>query len=124
MFNLPSDQFRKEILEMGGTSAGVLSNDTLMDFFEPILRSDFEAVENYVYRPGNFLNIPITLFYGSQEEAVMDSAHLWKLETSREFTERKMEGNHFFLFQHTSEMAVCLSNLLGINSHYERCLFY
>jgi surfactin synthase thioesterase subunit len=32
MFNLPSDQFRKEILEMGGTSAGVLSNDTLMDF--------------------------------------------------------------------------------------------
>jgi external thioesterase TEII len=123
-YNLPSREFRKEIGEMGGTRTEVLSESTLMDYFEPILRADFEAIEKYIHKSSDSLAIPITLFYGSCEKSVKYSAHLWELETSRLLVIKEMEGDHFFLFQHQPEIAAYLSNLLGVKSENEHCLLH
>jgi external thioesterase TEII len=114
---LSSPDFRKKLRAMGGTPDEVLENDELMDYFEPILRADFEAVANYTYRPSPAHDVPITVFFGDEEEITEESALLWGKETISRITLRKMQGDHFFIFRHSLEIMEELSG--SLNKHLE-----
>ncbi|MEH7753270.1 thioesterase domain-containing protein, partial [Bacillus toyonensis] len=48
-YNLPNEQFKREVIAMGGTPSGVLQSEELMEIFLPILRADFKIVETYIH---------------------------------------------------------------------------
>ncbi|WP_444626240.1 thioesterase II family protein [Flavobacterium columnare] len=99
IFHLPDEEFWNEIVALGGIPDEMLNYPELIDYYLPILRHDFKLVESYKYEKKPKLNISIDVFYGS-EEATEEEMLGWKEETTENVTITKLEGNHFFIFNH------------------------
>lgn len=102
--NLPQQEFLKDLKEMGGIPDEMLADHNLIVFFEPIIRADFMAVETYQYEPMEFLNIPIYVFYGSDEGIAPYEAMTWQDVTSELIEVKKFSGHHFFIFEYDKEI--------------------
>lgn len=102
--SLPKDEFRKKLKEMGGSPDEVLADESLMDFFEPCLRADFQAIEEYVYEPAEPFDIPILAIIGKDERITQEQAMTWQLETTRPIDIRWFNGPHFFIFNYAPEI--------------------
>jgi surfactin synthase thioesterase subunit len=95
------DKFWEEVNNMGGLSSEVLSNKELLDYFEPIFRADFEAVESYNYKPmSKPFMIPINVMAGLDEEDITkEKLMAWQKETIFPLKKQFLNGNHFFIFK-------------------------
>lgn len=89
---------------MGGLSEEVLSYPDIFDFFEPIIRADFQAIENFKYSPDMPLAVPITIIIGTKEDVTIEEARSWQLETSHPLEVMQLSGHHFFIFSHTERI--------------------
>lgn len=95
---LPKEQFWLEVEKMNGTPEEVLTNTLIKDFFEPLLRADFAAIEGYQYQHSYPFCTPITVLYGSEEgmdERILDAS--WQRETTLPVRICRLPGNHFFI---------------------------
>lgn len=97
--HLPDEKFWQEVVKLGGIPDELQNHPELIEFCTPILKADFTVVENYQYEKKEKLTIPINVFYGS-EETIEEEMLGWKDETTAEVTITKMEGNHFFIYNH------------------------
>ena len=102
--DLPPDEFRKKLREIGGSPDELLDDDTLMNFFDPILRSDFRAIEQYVYEETTPFDIPIITMAGKDEKITEEQAMAWQKETTRPIELHWFEGKHFFILDHAGEI--------------------
>ncbi|MGB3465070.1 MAG: thioesterase domain-containing protein, partial [Cyclobacteriaceae bacterium] len=98
--DLPGELFWNKLDSLGGMPAAITGEKDLMDFYDPILRSDVKLFEGYCHQYGQDISIPIDVFYGSEEEIAAQQIKLWADETSAEVTITKLEGNHFFILNH------------------------
>ena len=99
---LPDSEFLEEIRRLNGTPQAAVENAELMELFMPILRSDFEVLETYVYAPESPLNCPISAFCGSDDpEASQDEVEGWRIHTRASFSLHTLAGDHFFI--HSAE---------------------
>lgn len=105
--NLPKAQFIDSVQKLGGLPQELIDDQDLFDFFEPILRADFELLEKERSLPENPVNTPIYAVMGSEESTVK---HIegWRNYTTSNFKHQVWSGNHFFIQEH----AQALSNLL------------
>lgn len=110
---LPGPEFKAALLALGGCPPAVLESEELMNFFEPILRADFQAVETHAPRPGAPLDVPITALVGDRDHVALEEARLWRRETSREFELHCFGGGHFFILEHQQELAALVSSRLA-----------
>lgn len=109
---LPSKEFWNNLIDMGGIPEELLSCEELKEYFENILRADFKAVETYEYKkPNRLSNVPITVLYGSEEPFEEEDLDNWKNETTKEVKFIKMDGKHFFIYDHTSEVAKIIESV-------------
>ena len=111
---LSKEDFWEEIKDMGGLPSEIIENEDLMSFFEPILRSDFELSNNYNYIPSRKLNIPITAFFGSNEDLEKKDKKLWQNETNIDIDIFEFEGDHFYIFNHWDNLASIIMDKLGL----------
>ncbi|MEQ9359422.1 thioesterase II family protein [Coleofasciculus chthonoplastes] len=99
---LPDSKFLDRLRRLNGTPQAVLENAELMELLLPILRSDFEVLETYIYIPESPLNCPISAFCGSDDsEAHPDEVGEWQMQTRTSFSLYTLPGDHFFL--HSAE---------------------
>lgn len=98
--HLPSNHFWKKIEEFGGLPKEILMEESLRNFFEPILRADFQAIESYKYDGKALLDIPIDVFYGSEEKFNNEQIRGWEDETNAPINFKELKGDHFFIFDH------------------------
>jgi surfactin synthase thioesterase subunit len=117
--NYPKDLFIEKLRKLGGTTDEVLLNPDLMEFFEPILRADFKAIENYTPSAFKTLDIPISVWYGSTEDLTKEEIELWQKETSIPIDIKEFEGNHFFLFNNWPLIAELLKAHLQEVKHHQ-----
>ncbi|GAA0188785.1 thioesterase domain-containing protein [Fulvivirga kasyanovii] len=109
---LPKDKFIDKLRELGGSPDEILQNPELIEFFEPVLRADFEAVDTYIHEDAEPLDIPITVVIGLQEKATYDEAMAWQKETTQPVTVRQFPGRHFFIYDFEEEiMKLIIKNL-------------
>jgi surfactin synthase thioesterase subunit len=101
---LPSDEFWKKIDDLGGVPPEILEEKEFMDFFEPILRSDFKNIENYTYKDTSELTIPIDVFYGEDEGKDESSFINWNKRTNKVVSFFEKKGNHFFIYEHAKSI--------------------
>lgn len=111
-YKLPSNDFWREISDKNGTPQEILNNEELKEFFEPILRADFQIVEDYSYQSHPKLTIPITGFHGADNDATIEEMEAWNLETTQPFTRHQFSGGHFFIFEHRKEIAEMMNQLM------------
>jgi len=99
--DLPDDLFWQEVIKLGGIPDELKEHSELIEFYLPILRADFKVVYSYNYERKEKLNIPIDIFHGTMENMTENEIMDWKNESNREVIIKSMEGNHFFIFNHT-----------------------
>lgn len=91
--------FWREISDLGGLPVEILENEEMKDFFEPFLRSDFRAVENYCYQGLKApLPVPIHIRTGSDELILWKDALKWQEESLYDIDLQQLPGDHFFIF--------------------------
>lgn len=97
---LPHDELVEELKKYNGTPPGLLENRLLMELVLPTLRADFMLAEKYAYRAAARLELPITVYYGTEDPHVSEQqAREWRKETKGSCNVVLMEGDHFFLNQ-------------------------
>jgi len=106
---LEKNEFFDAINKLDGLPREILLNEELMDFIEPILRSDFKLSETYLYEQSDPMNIPVTVITGTDEDIEPEDIRLWQNETMHKVDFRKMSGNHFFIFRHANAILQIIS---------------
>jgi surfactin synthase thioesterase subunit len=95
---LPKEEFKAKLKSYGGISEEILNDEASFDFFEPIIRADFQVVETWQYKKRIPLNIAAIVITGTEEDMTEEDVQLWQKEFIEKVTFKKMRGNHFFLF--------------------------
>lgn len=97
-YDLPEDQFIKELHRLNGTPKEVLENAELLQLLLPTLRADFEVVETYEYVSEPPFQLPITTFGGLDDnEHTWAELNAWRDQTTSVFRLHMLPGDHFFL---------------------------
>ncbi len=116
LYELPDDIFIKAIGELGGTPREILECEEAMNFFVPILRADYKIVETYEPEPKAIdLGCNITAIAGREDKFTVKYLERWKRFTSKDFKMFIMDGGHFFINEHMSELADIINNTLKEN---------
>jgi surfactin synthase thioesterase subunit len=113
---LSNDELIKKISALGGMPPEFLSNKYLIDFFVPILRSDFTAIDTYTYEWAGKQFFPLTVFSGTEEKFSNSDLFAWQQETEMPIEVRRFSGNHFFLFEHKAELMHIINDRLRLTA--------
>jgi surfactin synthase thioesterase subunit len=112
---LPSPEFRAMLRDLGGCPPAVLESPELMDYFEPILRADFEVVETHVHTPRPPLDVPIVVAIGDDDDTSVANAQQWERETTCGIELVRFSGDHFFIHRHWPDISGLIRRaLIGV----------
>lgn len=110
-YNLSKEKFKDTLIELNGTPKEVLEYPELFDFFEPILRADFEAIESYSFKQDKKLNTKISILYGKDEKGFRKKdAKRWQEFTNLAIDFTQFEGGHFFIFDDTQKVCSTINS--------------
>ena len=102
---LPDDEFKEEVLKLGGTPKEFFEHPELLDLFLPLLKNDFKLAERdktkVEIKP---LPFDITVFLGKEEDLTPEQIDSWKNYTSENCTIHYFNGGHFFLNEKVKEV--------------------
>jgi len=111
--------FWKEVNEMGGLPKEILANESLLELYYPILKSDFKSIENYKYVKENVpFSMPIQVCLGTEEigsgknKTSIADMKSWGNETLGTCDFELLNGDHFFIFKHPKAIVQKLSNAI------------
>lgn len=106
---LPSEAFFRRVGLLGGLPQEVMEHAGLLDYIEPILRADLQAVETW--RPTAPSRIPVVteLFFGTDEHDA-PLVHLTQQHASdcsgQTVPVHLFAGGHFYLYNHWEALAL------------------
>ncbi len=108
---LPQELFWEEIKKMGGMPDDFFEQKDLLEFFYPILKNDFKAIENYNYlKMEKPFSIPMYIMMGEEEigegeKTSLDDMKDWINETDADCNFEIVKGNHFFINENSNIIA-------------------
>ncbi|WP_172283457.1 thioesterase II family protein [Chryseobacterium sp. LAM-KRS1] len=103
-YNLDDNQFKSKIAELGGIPKEVIEDKEAFDFFSKIMRADFECIEkDQDFEKNTSIKTPIYAIMGDQESLSVRIEN-WGKFTKTSFEYSILEGNHFFIHQHSNRI--------------------
>lgn len=110
---LKDDDFLNEVKKFNGIPKEILKDNDILNFFLPILRSDFKLDETYYSKEVTALSCPITALGGLEDiEASLDEILKWKEYTKSVFNYEIFKGGHFFIKEQEIEVLKKIKKLL------------
>lgn len=111
-------KFWEYIDSLGALPPEVKGHKELMDYFEPILRADIQALESFNYRQASRpLDVPIAVFYGVDDrDTPLHSLLPWQIESRLTVSFFPFSGGHFGLFEQLPEFSRIINQNLGFQS--------
>lgn len=104
------EEFKGELRRLGGISEELLASKELYDFFEPIIRADFQIVdEEGDAAEALAVHVPVIAAMGSEEKNVDQIAN-WKNYARGYFSSKVLPGNHFFIYDYAQELKNIIVN--------------
>jgi medium-chain acyl-[acyl-carrier-protein] hydrolase len=105
LYDLDGDELVQALRELNGTPPDVLELPELLELRLPVVRADFQVVDEYRYREEPPLECPIGAFAGMRDEdASPDVMRGWSVQTSASFSQRTLAGDHFFIVDEPAAM--------------------
>ena len=102
---LSENEFKTEVLELGGTPPEFFDHPELLELFMPILKNDFKLAETAViHEKITPLDCDITIFTGKDEDLNSDQRNNWMKHTNGICSMHYFNGGHFFLNEVTDEL--------------------
>ena len=115
---LPEDAFWQEVEKIGGLPEEILECKELLELYYPIMKSDFQAIEDYNFLPMDKpFTFPIHICMGKEEigegeeKTSLTDMKAWKDETSSPCTFELLDGDHFFILKHSELMAKKIAHM-------------
>lgn len=110
---MTTEEFKHYVKNMGGIPAQISENESLLDFFLPRIRNDFELLEQYKPQSDRPLNAPITVIAATDDvnierDNVLDWEHYAK--STIEFI--WCEGGHFYLYENQSIVIQTITDVM------------
>ncbi len=103
----------ERVKRLGGTDSAVFDEPELLELVLPALRGDYLALASYEDTAGRLLTCPVVGPTGDRDpEASVEEVEAWGEHTSGAFRTRVFTGGHFFLDDHTEEVAALVRDLL------------
>ncbi|MED0658867.1 thioesterase domain-containing protein [Bacillus smithii] len=100
--HLDDDTFLEQVVELGGIPSDLLKHKDVLNFFLPILRNDFRIVEEYKYEyKSKKIDCGLTIILGSEDKLTQNYNNIWREMAEKEVEFYELQGNHFFLHNHT-----------------------
>lgn len=113
-YDLPDDEFIKELRTLQGTPEDVFQHPELLDLMIPLLRADFEVSETYSGSDHPPLDCPITAFGGREDTEVgPEKIEAWGEHTNGVFSSHILPSGHFFI--HTEQPAIVRAVVRDLN---------
>lgn len=112
-----STVFWKGIEAYGGCPPALLQHEELKELYEPILRADFQALENYIHVPKKPLSVNATIMTGKEDAITLESTKGWTDHFSGQVDFIEMPGGHFFMHEQAysiSKMMADAANALKV----------
>ncbi|ELX13935.1 putative thioesterase involved in non-ribosomal peptide biosynthesis [Janthinobacterium sp. HH01] len=98
LYKMPDDELIVALQEYNGTPPEILAHQELMALMLPVIRADFSLAEDYQYRPGAQLKIPLTVLVGKLDDHIQpEQVDGWQKESSAACVTKWFEGDHFFI---------------------------
>ncbi|GAA0740441.1 thioesterase II family protein [Gaetbulibacter jejuensis] len=95
---LDDETFKKEIIELGGTSKVLFENKDLHNLFLPILKNDFRICEENLFdASAKPIDKDITIFVGREDDILSEQVIGWEEQTLRRCNIHVFNGGHFFI---------------------------
>ncbi len=116
---LPEDEFKEEILKIGGTPKQIFEDPQLTQIFSPVLRADYRIIECYKHAESNIsLSCPITVLSGRSDSIThgLDQENEmlgWPKYTSGLCKMHEFDGGHFFIFDYIKEIANIINSSIA-----------
>ena len=102
---LPDNEFKEEVLKLGGTPKEFFENTELLEVFLPLLKNDFKLADrDEEEKKIKLLPCDISVFLGKDEELTPEQADSWKNYTSGNCTIHYFNGGHFFINEKVEEV--------------------
>lgn len=102
---LPQQDFFEEVRKLGGMPEAILQSTELMEYFAPILRSDFKAVETYQHTAEPALPIPVSVILGEDDTVTREDAECWDELVLGNIRLIMVAGAHFYLLEQPERTA-------------------
>ena len=103
VIGIPSDDFWKVVQQYDGVPEGLLAHKELREFYEPVLRSDFELLQhfNQAFKQIEALNMPTSILFGDKDTRNVDMEKMqgWQKFFTNAIDIIPFEGRHFFLYE-------------------------
>jgi len=112
-YSMNDDDFRQNILKLGGTPPEIFEYPALTDFFVPLLRNDFKITEAYSCEGEIYpLDCDVTVFSGRGDDVSAAQCEGWREHTNRQCHIHYFDGGHFFLHEHGRQMVQIINETL------------
>jgi surfactin synthase thioesterase subunit len=106
-------EFKKNVIELGGTPREFFDHPELLELFVPLLRNDFRIAEtppcDEAVRP---LECNITVLMGKSDSHSVEECDGWKVHTNKLCTIHHFVGGHFFLYEAGNNIPELINNTL------------
>jgi surfactin synthase thioesterase subunit len=94
---MDSETFRAALKAFGGLPDEILQEEAIMSFFEPIIKADFKAIEQYLPIDVTFKDLPVTVYYGTEDDFSLEQIKCWQRITDKTIRTQAYNGRHFFV---------------------------
>jgi len=114
---MTNEEFKKEIMGLGGTPPEFFEHPELMELFLPLLKNDFHLAETEI-RGSEIVPLDgaITVLLGKEDDLTAEHCVGWKHHTGRLCTMYHFAGGHFFLHGEMEQIVKIINNTLT-NAH-------
>lgn len=108
-YELSSPDFKQMLRGLGGISEEVLDEKELFEYFEPIIRADFELLERENIVLSYPVKTPVHALMGHDED---DQEHIenWRSLTGGTCVLERWPGEHFFIYDHVERLASLITD--------------
>lgn len=117
--NISSEAFWKVVIKYNGVPTSLVEHKELREFYEPILRADFEALEAYNQSPQQKELLPIvtTILLGKDDtrNITLNTAKSWNNHFSKEIFYKEFDGGHFFVYEN-EDVAKYIKEMLSASA--------
>jgi len=103
-YRLTGEAFKNALRRLGGISELVLQEEELFEYFEPVIRADFELLEKDRIEPAMPLRTAIHAIMGAEEDDVEHIRNWQRFSAGKTITDI-WPGNHFFIHDHPEQLA-------------------
>lgn len=113
IYTLPKNEFKDEILKLGGTPSEIFEDSTLASIFLPVIRADYKITENYLYTERkNKIECGVTVLCGRDDEITQDGINGWKEHVKNQCEIVYFRGGHFFLHDNVESITNIINKTL------------